>query len=86
MNLFGHLKLAVSVAENLPDVFFHLGYQRVALPRWFRRLASKTVIHRVWLSGYSGGFLGSVIVRDNCDTVHLCSDPDHLSGHNPTGR
>lgn len=51
---------------------FHLGYQRFALPIWFRKLFAKTAIHREWLSGFYGGGIIGVLERhkDTLDFIH----------------
>ncbi len=60
LNVAQRLTLAFRQAVNFNDVFFHLGYQHFCLPRWFRRLVARTTLHRVWISGYHGYFIGSV--------------------------
>jgi hypothetical protein len=42
-----------SVYQN----FYLLGYRRWEMPRWVRRVITKTELHRAWLSGFHGRFI-----------------------------
>lgn len=57
------IKLALTTAHNPLDFVFHVGYQQFVLPRWVRRLVSGTEMHRAWLNGYHGWWIGPVMAR-----------------------
>lgn len=60
MTTADHLKLAVKTAQSPLDFAFHLGYQQFVLPRWFRRLFARQSVHKAWLNGYHGWWIGKV--------------------------
>jgi hypothetical protein len=64
MTRFSKLKLIYSTSSGFLDVFFHIGYQGLLLPLWFRRLFAKTGMHKHWFAGYYGG--GILGVLDRC--------------------
>ena len=41
---------------NLDQRVYLAGYSGRVLPRWLRRLAARSALHRVWLSGFTGCF------------------------------
>ena len=55
--------MALRIASNFPDLFFHMGYQGIKIPRWTRRIFVKSEYHRAWHSGYYGGGILSVMER-----------------------
>ena len=57
------IKLAAETASGPVELFFHFGYQQLALPKWFRRLFAKKTIHRAWHSGFYGGGILSIEER-----------------------
>lgn len=64
MNLLQHIQLAWKTASGFHDFFFHLGYQQLILPRWFRKLVTRSELHKAWLSGYTGAGICKVLERE----------------------
>jgi len=62
-NVRAGIATAWRTSSNTPNLFFHFGYQGITLPRLIRRLIVKSQCHRAWLSGYTGGWLGSISER-----------------------
>ncbi len=60
---YGKIKLAYSTCNGGLDFVFHLGYQGIVLPVWFRKVLARSKIHRAWHSGFYGGGILGVIER-----------------------
>jgi len=63
LGTIGHLRLALRTAQSPLDFVFHLGYQQFVFPRWFRRVFAKGRVHRAWMDGYHGWWLGKIVDR-----------------------
>ena len=54
MGLLESLKTAITTARSPQDFVFHLGYQKIEVPRTVRWHLRRTQWHRAWLGGYTG--------------------------------
>ncbi|MAI65166.1 MAG: hypothetical protein CL600_09870 [Alteromonas sp.] len=57
------MKLALTMSRNCTEFFFHIGYQQIRLPTWFRTLIARSKCHRAWHSGFFGGGILSIEER-----------------------
>jgi hypothetical protein len=64
MTIISKLKTAYATSSGLLDLFFHIGYQGILLPVFFRKIFAKTSIHKAWLSGFYGGGILGVLDRN----------------------
>lgn len=55
------LKMDFNVSNSLLDLFFHLEYQQILLPVWFRKINANYQHHKAWLSGFYGGGILSIL-------------------------
>jgi len=57
------INTAFSTCSGFMDFMFHIGYQGISLPIWFRKFFAKTKMHRAWFSGFYGGGIVGVLER-----------------------
>ena len=62
-SLDNEIKHALAMSRNCSEFFFHIGYQQIRLPTWFRKLIAGSKWHRAWHSGFFGGGILSIEER-----------------------
>lgn len=66
--VLGILVKAWGISEGFLGFIFHIGYQKLPVPRNVRKLFAKSRAHRAWLAGFTGLGILSIMelnVSDN---------------------